>query len=149
MDSARNSCLFAAASVTVLVRRGTLKFRHETRRNSNFSNPAAVLVICSSSTNVAELPFHELPAAAFTFQRSVVLLKYLYSVLSFIIFHPNEQWCTRGSEGEFWCYRKHTVSCSMSPVMSRAYFWHTFMHNLLSGGWGVGTCSASYLMQEP
>jgi len=86
MDSVRTSCFIAAASGTFLVRRGALKFRQETRQSSNFSNPATVLVICTSSTNVAELPFHELPATGFTFQRSLLLLKYLYSVLSFIQF---------------------------------------------------------------
>jgi hypothetical protein len=86
MDSVRTSSIIAAASGTVLVRQGTIKFRQETRQISNFSNPATVLVICTSSTNVAELPFHGLPATAFTLQRSLVLLKYLYSVLSFIQF---------------------------------------------------------------
>jgi hypothetical protein len=86
MDSVRTSCFIAAASGTVLVRRGALKFRQETRQTSNFSNPATVLVIRTSSTNVAELTFHELPAAALTFQRSLVLLKYLYSLLSCIQF---------------------------------------------------------------
>jgi hypothetical protein len=97
MGSVR-TCFIAAGSGTVCVRRwgegghcNSVRERGTLRTSAKI---ATVLVICTS--NVAELTFHELPAAAFTFQRSLVLLKYVYSVLSFIQF-PFYTWVGRGN----------------------------------------------------